>query len=94
MQTTVEEQRNNISLNTGRTPLREIRKTLPLRVLSQADFDHWQSYGFVVIRQAVPQENVDRLVKFLWDFQEMDPDRQETWSGGQLRWQSGLRREV
>jgi ectoine hydroxylase-related dioxygenase (phytanoyl-CoA dioxygenase family) len=85
MQTTVEEPRNNISLNTGKTALREIRKTLPLRVLSQADFDHWQSYGFVVIRQAVPRENVDRLMKFLWEFQEMDPDRQETWSGGQLR---------
>ena len=39
----------------------------------------------MVVRQAVPAENVKRLVDFLWEFQEMDPGNPETWSGGQLR---------
>lgn len=65
--------RNSLTANVGGTQLREIRKTLPLRVLSEQDFQHWQTFGFVVVREAVPQDNVRRLVEFLWEFQEMDP---------------------
>lgn len=77
--------RNSLTATVARTPLREIRKTLPLRVLSQQDFKHWQTYGFVVVPQAVPPQNMSHLVDFLWEFQEMDPSNPETWSGGQLR---------
>lgn len=76
---------NSLAANFKRTPLRDIQKKLPLRVLSEADFKHWQTYGFVVVRQAVPAVNVERLVNFLWEFQEMDPGNQDTWAGGQLR---------
>ena len=76
---------NSLAANFRRTPLRDIQKKLPLRVLSEEDFKHWQTYGFVVVRQAVPAVNVERLVSFLWEFQEMDPNNQDTWSGGQLR---------
>ena len=76
---------NNLAANFKRTPLRDIQKKLPLRVLTEADFKHWQTYGFVVVRQAVPAVNVERLVSFLWEFQEMDPNNQDTWTGGQLR---------
>ena len=76
---------NSLSAGIAKTQLRSIRKTLPLRVLSDADFEHWQTYGFVVVPQAVPAENVERLVKFLWEFQEMDPANIETWFAKQLR---------
>jgi ectoine hydroxylase-related dioxygenase (phytanoyl-CoA dioxygenase family) len=76
---------NSLTAIITRTQLRDLQKTLPLRVLSEEDFKHWQTYGFVVVREAVPAENVKRLVDFLWQFQEMDPDNPETWSGGQLR---------
>ena len=76
---------NSLAANFMRTPLRDIQKKLPLRVLSEEDFKHWQTYGFVVVRQAVPALNVERLVSFLWEFQEMDPNNQDTWAGGQLR---------
>ena len=76
---------NSLAANFKRTPLRDIQKKLPLRVLSEEDFKHWQTYGFVVVRQAVPAINVERLVSFLWEFQEMDPNNQDTWAGGQLR---------
>jgi hypothetical protein len=39
----------------------------------------------VIVRNAVPQENVDRLVKTLWEFQEMDPNDPSTWYKPQLR---------
>jgi predicted acyl esterase len=36
------------------TPLRDIQKTLPLRVLSAEDWRHWTTKGYVIVRQAVP----------------------------------------
>lgn len=68
-----------------REPLHLIRKKLPLRVLSPEDFKHWQTYGFVVVKQAVSAENVEALKKLLWEFQEMDPKDMSTWNAAQLR---------
>jgi len=61
------------------TQLKDIRKKLPLRVLSQADWEHWVTKGFVIIRNAAPPEKVEPVVSMLWEFQEMDPGRPETW---------------
>ena len=61
------------------TPLAEIRKQLPLRVLSKQGFDHWQKRGFVIVRNAVPLENVERLKGLLWEFEEKDPNDPSTW---------------
>lgn len=61
------------------TPLAEIRKTKPLRVLSEEDFAHWQKRGYVIVRNAVPQENVEVLKEFLWKFEEKDPNDKSTW---------------
>ena len=44
------------------TQLKDIRKTLPLRVLSPDDWRHWVTKGYVIVRQAVPAANVERLV--------------------------------
>ena len=67
------------------TQLRDIQKTLPLRVLSEDDWKHWITRGYVVVRQAVPPENVKRLVDLLWEFQEMNPADPSTWYKDQLR---------
>ena len=61
------------------TPLAAIRKTLPLRVLSDEDWRHWTTNGYVIVRQAVPTSNVERLVDVLWRFDEKDPDDPATW---------------
>jgi phytanoyl-CoA dioxygenase PhyH len=65
--------------------LKDIRKRVPLRVLSQADWDHWVTWGYVVIPAAVPEANVRRLVDLLWEFTEMSPRDPTTWSKKQLR---------
>ena len=61
------------------TQLKDIRKRLPLRVLSNADWQHWVTNGYVIVRQAVPVANVERLVGLLWAFDEKDPDDPSTW---------------
>ncbi|WP_109314598.1 phytanoyl-CoA dioxygenase family protein [Pseudovibrio ascidiaceicola] len=67
------------------TQLKDIKKTLPLRVLSEEDWQHWITRGYVIVRQAVPQENVKRLVDLLWEFDEKDPSDPSTWYTPQRR---------
>ncbi|GAA3184152.1 MULTISPECIES: phytanoyl-CoA dioxygenase family protein [Streptomyces] len=63
----------------ARTPLRDLTKTRPLRVLSEADFTHWQTYGHVVVKEAIPAASAAQLLDFAWEFQGLDPARPDTW---------------
>lgn len=74
----------NKSLSFG-AQLRDIQKRLPLRVLSADDWRHWTTWGFVVVPDAVPPDQVERLKELLWEFQEMDPSDPQTWNKAQLR---------
>lgn len=51
----------------------------PLRVLSEVDWQFWKENGYIVIKQAVPREQVKRLADFLWEFEEKDPNDPATW---------------
>lgn len=51
----------------------------PLRVLSEADWKFWIENGYIVIKNVVPKEQVERLANFLWEFEEKDPANSETW---------------
>lgn len=63
----------------AQTPLRELRKTRDLRVLSEDEFTFWQTYGYVVVKEAIPVSAARNLLAFAWDFQGLDPERPETW---------------
>jgi hypothetical protein len=65
--------------------LKDIEKTLPLRVLSSADWQHWVTKGYVIVRQVVPAANVERLVELLWAFDEKNPGDASTWYAPQRR---------
>jgi hypothetical protein len=65
--------------------LKDIKKKLPLRVLSNNDWHHWTTSGYVVVHDAVPAEHVEQLKALLWEFQEMDPNDAATWGKLQLR---------
>jgi hypothetical protein len=67
------------------TQLKDIQKRLPLRVLSEADWQHWITKGYVIVRDAVPRENVQRLTDLLWEFDEKDPNDPSTWYAPQRR---------
>ncbi|SEO79892.1 phytanoyl-CoA dioxygenase family protein [Actinacidiphila rubida] len=63
----------------ARTQLRDLEKTKQLRVLSEEDFAFWQTYGYVVVKQAIPAEAAAALLDFTWEFQGLDPARPDTW---------------
>ena len=67
------------------TQLKDIRKTLPLRVLSEEDWQHWITKGYVIVRNAVPLEQCKALADVLWAFEEKDPDDPATWYAPQRR---------
>jgi hypothetical protein len=50
-----------------------------MTVLSKADWAFWEENGYVIIPNAVPQENLDRMVEAIWWFLDMDPEDSETW---------------
>ncbi|MFM9907868.1 MAG: phytanoyl-CoA dioxygenase family protein, partial [Chitinophagaceae bacterium] len=50
-----------------------------LRVLSEADWKGWINNGYVVIKNAVPKEQVKATANFLWEFEEKDPNNPDTW---------------
>ncbi|MGZ3838197.1 MAG: phytanoyl-CoA dioxygenase family protein [Flavisolibacter sp.] len=51
----------------------------PLRVLTEEEWQFWLHNGYVVVHNAVPQNQVKRLADFLWEFEEKDPNDPETW---------------
>jgi ectoine hydroxylase-related dioxygenase (phytanoyl-CoA dioxygenase family) len=65
--------------------LRDIQKKLPLRVMSKEQWAHWTTWGYVVIPEVVPAQNIEHLKALLWDFQEMDPDDNSTWAKPQFK---------
>lgn len=52
---------------------------MPLRVLSEEDWQFWIHNGYVVIKNAVPREQAQRTAEFLWEFEEKDANNPETW---------------
>ncbi len=77
-----------ISHPTGKkqtTQLKDIHKKLELRVLSQDDWDHWITKGFVVVKKAVSGEACQKLETALWEFDEKDPNDPSTWYAPQRR---------
>src|SRR5580765_7694264 len=51
----------------------------PLRVLSEDDWKFWIENGYVVIKNAVPREQAERLANYLWEYEDKDPNDIETW---------------
>src|ERR1700744_945205 len=51
----------------------------PLRLLTEEDWNFWINNGYVIIKNAVPKEQVKKLADYLWDYEGKDPDDMETW---------------
>jgi hypothetical protein len=60
-----------------------------MNVLTQADLDFFQENGYVVVPNAVPQENLDAAIAAIWEFLDADPNDPETWYRPPLR-QDGM----
>lgn len=51
----------------------------PLRVLSEEDWKFWKHNGYVVVKKAVPAENIAAVVDLIWEFEEKNPDDRSSW---------------
>jgi len=67
------------------TQLKDLEKSLPLRVLSPDDWAHWQRRGYVIVRGAVPPEQAAETAEILWKFEQKDADDPSTWHTAQRR---------
>ena len=48
-------------------------------VMSKSDHTFWQENGYVIVHNAVPQENLDAVIDDLWTFLETDRDDPDAW---------------
>jgi hypothetical protein len=70
---------NPSTAKSSATKLNDRSNGLPLRVLSEADWQFWTNNGYIVIKNAVPREQALATAIFLWEFEEKDPNDPATW---------------
>ena len=70
---------NPSTATSSRSQLRTTLDGAPLKVLSETDWQFWLHNGYVVIKNAVPKEQVAQTARFLWEFEEKDPNDPATW---------------
>ncbi|TFF35684.1 phytanoyl-CoA dioxygenase [Mucilaginibacter psychrotolerans] len=51
----------------------------PLQVLSEDDWKFWIENGYVVIKNAVPSDQAEKLAAYLWEYEGKDANDIETW---------------
>ncbi len=51
----------------------------PLKLLTEEQWQFWIANGYIVVKDAVPKEQVKRLADFLWEFEEKDANDPSTW---------------
>ncbi len=56
-----------------------------MNVLTEQDLEFFRENGYVVVPNAVPQENLDAAIAAIWQFLDADPNNPETWYGPPLR---------
>jgi len=70
---------NHSTARTSKIKLNDRSNGRPLKVLSEEDWQFWIENGYILIRNAVPTEQVKRLADYLWEFEGKNPNDQESW---------------
>jgi len=70
---------NPSTAKSSRVKLNDRSNGRPLQVLSEDDWKFWTNNGYIIVKNAVPAEQVSRLADFLWEFEEKDPSDPTTW---------------
>ena len=70
---------NPSTATTSKIKLSDRNNGEPLRILSEEDWAFWKHNGYVIIKNAVPKEQVQQTADFLWEFDEKDANNSETW---------------
>lgn len=51
----------------------------PLNCLTEEQWEHWKSQGYVVIKAAISKEQAATTADFLWEFEAKNPADSSTW---------------
>lgn len=70
---------NPSTATSSRSQLRTTLDGPPLQVLTADLWQFWLDNGYVVIKNAVPKEQVAETARFLWEFEEKDACDPATW---------------
>ena len=70
---------NPSTATSSRQKLRTSLDGPPLKVLNEASWQFWLHNGYVIVKNAVPKEQVARTARFLWEFEEKNADDPNTW---------------
>ena len=70
---------NPTSPKSSSYPLRTSKDGLPLRVLSEEDWEFWRYNGYIVIKGAISKEQAADTAQFIWEFEEKNPKDPSTW---------------
>ena len=54
-------------------------KNSSLKLLTEDDWSFWITNGYVIIKKAIPKTQALATAKFLWEFEDKDPNNPETW---------------
>ncbi len=69
----------------GSQPLKDTQKQLPKRVMTEEDWTQWTRFGYVVIRNLIPRDMVNEVVRAIWAFEEKDANDPLTWNRPERR---------
>ncbi|WP_111633201.1 phytanoyl-CoA dioxygenase family protein [Pedobacter cryoconitis] len=50
-----------------------------LRLLTEQDWAFWITNGYVVIKNAVPKDQVKKTADYLWEYEGKDPNAMDSW---------------
>ena len=70
---------NPSTATSSKMKLNDRSNGLPLRVLTEEQWNFWTHNGYIVIKNAISREQAEKTAAFLWEFEEKDPDDPATW---------------
>ena len=70
---------NPSTAKSSRHQLNQRSNNEPLRALTEAQWTHWISKGYVVVPNAISTKQVQQTEELLWEFEEKNPNDSSTW---------------
>jgi hypothetical protein len=70
---------NPSTAKSSQQQLNQRRNGEPLRALTEEQWKHWITQGYVVVPNAISSKQVAQTVALLWEFEEKNPKDPKTW---------------
>ena len=70
---------NPSTVTSSKLKLNDRSNGVPLRVLTEEDWQFWEHNGYVVIKEAVTRVRALETAAFIWEFEDKKPNDETTW---------------